>query len=121
MKHCYFNDGTVKGTIARDAHDQSKIYMHTEIDDKKQLDINQKIRNEGLLPSGSASKLMDGDVIAYAFSFPTIQNYEMCKRDQPDLMRQVEKGTDTERMTAARKLAILYPQYIITQHQKRIR
>lgn len=121
MKYEYFNDGTVKSKIVRDAHDQSKIFIETKIDDKKQLDRNQAIRNEGLLPSGSASKLMDGDVISYAFSFPTVQNYELCKREQPDLMRQVEKGTDTERFAAARKLAILYPQYIITQHQKRIR
>ena len=120
MKHTFYDTGTVKGKVHRDAHDQGKIYVETQIDDKRQIERNTKIRNEELLPSGSRSAFMDGDVIAYAFSFPTVQNYDLCKKEQPDLMKQAQTGTDTERFQAARRLAILYPQYVISHHKRKI-
>ena len=121
MKHTYFDTGTVKATVVRDAHCPEEIYIETKVNDKRQLHINDRIRKEELLPSGTASKLVDGDVISYAFSFPTVQNYEMVKDAQPDLMQQVQYGEDSERLAAALKLAVLYPQYVISHHKKRIR
>lgn len=118
MKHTYFNTGVVKEQVVRDAHCPDEIYIHTEINDKKQLERLDRIRKEELLPSGTANPLVDGDVIGYAFSFPTHQNYMLVMEEQPDLMKQVQTGTDTERFSAARKLALLYPQYVITHHKR---
>ena len=121
MKHQFYNTGRTKARVVRDAHAPEEIFVETVIDDDAQLERNAKIRNEELLPSGTRNPLIDGDVIAYAFSFPTHANYELVCREEPELMHRMQHGNEDERYRAAQRLAVLYPQYVITHHNRRLR
>ena len=120
MKKVLRNDNNVKATVHRDAHNPGVVYLETDINDTKALERNKAIRNEGLLPANSRNPLVDGDVIGYAFSFPTVKSYELVCKAEPELMHIAQKGNYDERMKAAHQLSILYPQYVITQHKKRL-
>lgn len=122
MKHVLENDGIRKSTLIRDAHNPGQVYVETQVNDKvvkKRIDRNMAARREGVVPQDMRNPLIDGDVIGFAFSFTTVEEYDMVKRAEPDLMQQVLKGTDTERMAAAQKLSILFPQYILTEKKRR--
>lgn len=114
MKEVYSRKGGVTKTIARDAHDPTKVYHHTHTDERETLANNERIRSEGLLKQGSKSKFAAGDDIAYAFQFPTVTDYRMAKQLEPELFATVETGTDTERYAAAFKLSLIFPGYVTT-------
>ena len=118
MKHVFIDQRDKRATVMRDAHAPELIYLKTEIHDAEALARNARIRGERLLQQGARNPLIEGDVIGYAFSFPTVQNMEMVKRAEPDLWLQVTTGDEASRFAAARKLAVLYPEYVITHTAK---
>lgn len=114
MKHVFANEGGVRKTVMRDAHDPERIYVKTETNEAPSIAANKRIRLNGLMRQDSKHPLVDGAVIAFAFSFPTVTDYALVKKAEPELFHTVFNGDYSERMHAAERLSILYPQYVTT-------
>ena len=114
MKHVYRQDRSVRQTIAKDAHDPTRIYLETVTNDRPGLEANQRIRSDELLKRDARNPLREGDVIAFSFSFPTVMDWKLAKERDPELFDLVQHGTDSERFRAAERLEFLYPQFVTT-------
>lgn len=113
MKHTFRNRDGARQTVARDAHNPSQVYVLTETNDKEVLEKNQRIRNEKLYQQDSRNPLVDGDVVAFAFQFPTQMDYVLLRRKEPELFHRIDMGGD-DGIRAAEALALLYPRYVVT-------
>lgn len=114
MKYVYANKDGVKKTVMRDAHVPERIYVKTETNEKPAIEANQRIRSNDLMPQDSPHPFVEGAVIAFAFSFPTLADYKLLRKAEPDLFEAVHRGEYSERMKAAERLSLLYPQYVTT-------
>lgn len=114
MKHIFAEEDRVRKTVMRDAHDPERIYVKTETDERPTVEANQRIRSADMMRQDSRNPLVEGDVIAFAFSFPTMTDYNLLRRKEPELFDAVHRGDYSERMRAAERLSILYPQYVTT-------
>lgn len=113
MKHIFSDHGGVRKTVMRDAHDPSTIAIKVETNDRPTLERNKQIRHSGLLMQDSRLPLLpDGDVVAFAFQFPTIMDYQLLKNKESELFHQCELGGDAG-LRAAERLSILYPQFVV--------
>lgn len=122
MKHVFRNRHNVRKTVMRDAHLPERIYVKTETNDKPVVERNQAIRSAELLRQDSRNPLVDGDVIAFSFQFPTVIDYELAKKKDPDIFDDLLHGNDHERTRAAERIQILYPGYItITKRNDAVR
>lgn len=117
MKHVFRNRDGARQTVARDAHNPSQVYILTETNDKAVLEKNHRIRTEQVYQQDSRNPLVDGDVVAFAFQFPTNMDYALVKRKEPDLFHRIEMGGD-DGVRAAEALALLYPQYVVTHKRE---
>lgn len=119
MKYTFINQPGKRSTVHKQAH-SGEIHVETVIDDAAQIKRNQRIQHEDLMPVGTQNPLLDkGAVITTALSFPTYANFQIALRDHPEEMDQLQHGTVEEQQAAAQKLAIIYPQYVLTQEKKR--
>ena len=108
----YYDDGVVRKTAITDSHIPGVVYRHVETNETPCVEANKAIRSCELLKQDSPSKFVDGDVIAFAFSFPSHADFMILSRDEPDLMDDLINGTNAEVLKAAQTLAILYPQWV---------
>jgi len=114
MKHIFRDAGDgVQQRVHRDAHAPETVYVETLTADAAVLEHNAKVRSAELFPQDSPNRLHDGDVVAFAFQFPTTMDYAMVKRREPALFARIEAGGD-DGIRAAESLSILYPAYVIT-------
>lgn len=112
MKEVYSQGNRVRKTIARDAHNPNIVYHETVTNEAPVIDRNQQIRSAGLLMQDSRNSLVpEGDVIAFAFQFPTTYDYYRVKKLEGELFDRIAKGGD-DGLKAAERLSILYPQYV---------
>lgn len=114
MKHVFRNDSGIRKTVARDAHAPEQVFVLTETDERDVLEKNKKIRSEELMRQGVRNPMVPGDYIAYAFQFPTIVDYNLAQKREPELFAQLHSDSDSERYAAAHKLSILFPGYVTT-------
>lgn len=113
MKHTFRNRDGAKQTVHRDAHSPERVYIETETDDRAVLELNQRIRNEELVPQDIPNRYHEGDVVAFAFQFPTAMDYALVRRKEPELFARIEAGGD-DGLRAGEQLSLLYPQYVVT-------
>lgn len=118
MKHVFHESPNVRKTVVRDAHCPEEIYVKTETNEEPGVEAAKKIRSNELMKTDQKTGLADGGVIAFSFSFPTVMDFVLARKRDPDLFRQLSHGTDDERIRAAEKLEILYPQYVTTVRRK---
>lgn len=114
MKHIFSEGGNVRGTVMRDAHTPERIYVKTETNEEPAIEANKRIRSNDLMPQDSPHPFVDGAVIAFAFSFPTLTDYNLLRKAEPERFAAVHRGDYSERMKAAEQLSLLYPQYVTT-------
>lgn len=113
MKHIFRNAHRVKQTVARDAHDPTKVYVETVTDDRDVLKRNERIRNESLLKVGDRRSALGDDhaEVAVSFQFPTVMDYNLCRARHPELFAEFESGGETS-IRAGERLALLEPEYV---------
>ena len=92
-------------------HDPThSVVRHVENDDAL-LERNKRLRLDGYLKPGQHMALHEEDV-RYGFSIPPLQ-WTLLQRDRPEFVRQLTRGDEQERITAARQLAIEHPEWCI--------
>ncbi len=112
MKKLIERSNTSTLTLHRDDHVEGKYYFHTQYHDDAALEINKRIRLEGLMPSGKQCPMLDDSTVAYSFSCPDGQQWSLFQRDYPDMYRALMRGDKQERFKAARELSILHPGWV---------
>lgn len=113
MKKVIERRPNIRKSVMRDAHDPERIYVKLETNETPVIERNKAIRSAELLKQDSRNIFHEGDVIAFAFQFPTFYDYARVKRLEPELFARCEQGGD-DGLRAAERLAILYPQYVTT-------
>lgn len=107
------NDSRITSHIVQDAHDPSTVYVETTDHDAQALDQIQRVKQAELLSQGQAFGAHEGAVLEYAFSIPSTWQWARFKRDHPDIARGLHSPNDTERLKAARRLALMKPQWVV--------
>lgn len=110
-----YNGRRRKAHVVSDAHVADQHYVHTVEYDDDILDQNQRIKSAGLVKQGDKNPLMDGGIIEYAFTIPSTWQWGLFQRKYPELYRQLMSTDDNERRRAARRLAIMKPEWLVSQ------
>ena len=93
-------------------HDPThSVVRHVENDDHI-LERNKRLRLDGYLKPGNKLALHDDD-IRFSLSIPPLQ-WALLQRDEPELVRQLTKGDEQERIAAAQRLSIMHPEWCNT-------
>ena len=90
-----------------------EVHIHTKINDDAHVERNKRIRLEGLLPRGRKMSVLDNAEVQFAFSIPPMVYHFLLKKER-DLMDQIQSKDEQTRTAAARRFALLYPQYCMT-------
>ena len=103
----------VKKWLMRDAHDDT-VYVHTEVDNDAELELNKRIRSAGLMKIGQRFTPIDDHAdIAVQFQFPTTTDYHLARQKYPDIFAELDQGGD-QSIKAGERLALLMPEYVTT-------
>lgn len=109
-----YNGRRRKAQIVSDAHAPDVMYVHTVEHDDDALDQNARIRSAGLLRQDSRFGLHDDSILEYAFSIPSVYQWGRFKREHPEIAKGLHSANDEERRKAARSLAVLKPQWLVS-------
>ena len=112
MKTLLRAENGVSQTLHTDAHIKNRQVFRTVYHNDAALEKNKALRNSGLLRRGDKLSLLDGASVSFAFSFPTVEEYNMIRGKYPDIMDAIRSKDQKARESAARKLEILHPEYI---------
>ena len=112
MKTLLRAENGVSQTLHTDAHIKDRQVFRTVYHNDAALEKNKALRNSGLMRRGDSISLLEGATVSFAFSFPTVEEYNMVRNKYPDIMDALRSKDQHVRESAARKLELLCPQYI---------
>ncbi len=88
------------------------LYGLTEFYDKQSLDINQKIKNSGMLEKGALG-LHDNADIRMTISCPSTLQWRYFKKDHAETYKLLMSRDEIERLRGAKQLQILEPDWVV--------
>lgn len=98
--------------VQRAKLDGSRLQIHTKFYDDATLKRNQTLRNADLL-NKAKMQLHDNEDIRFMISCPSQFQWQIFKKRYPDLHKGLHSQVEHERMSAARKIAILEPTWVV--------
>ena len=99
-------------SVTRATLDGKRLNVHTTFEDDASLAQNRRIQDSGLLDKHRLGLHDDADTRA-VFSCPSVNQWNLFKRDHPDTYKLLISRNETERMNGARQLSILKPSWVI--------
>ena len=102
----------VQQVLHTDPHMKDRQVFRTVFHNDAALRRNEQIRNSGMMRRGDKMSVLDGATVSHAFSFPTIEEYQMIRRKYPDIMDALRSKDQAVREKAADQLQLLCPQYV---------
>lgn len=94
--------------------EDGKLYAHTIFFDDLALENNKNIRESGSLDKAEIG-LHDKADLRIAFSIPSVFQHNLWANENPEDYKLLHSKIDSERMKGARRLALMHPEWVISQ------
>lgn len=92
--------------------EDGKLFAKTTFHDDAALQRNKDIADSGMLEKGTLGIHDDADFRA-VISCPSVFQWNLFKRDYPDLMEAIEHGPEQAMRSAIKRLSILHPGWVV--------
>lgn len=89
-------------------------YVHTQFHDDEALEKIRRLRDSEILQKAKLG-LHEGEDLRAAFSFPSVMQFNLFKKKNPEIWALINSPSETERIRGSGKLAILHPEYVVQQ------
>ena len=102
--------------LQRDASDKEGTHQVAEhyLDEQNVLGENAQLRQANAIPKGTKIGMHDGAELQYFFRPESLNEWEAFLREHEGLETLLNLADDIERTSAAQRVAILKPQWVVT-------